>query len=120
MKKRLYGHNFEERGVYWAPRQYRGRPLLYAVDSHGDEIKRLVILEGINEDAAIEWMWCVLDAIDPVVKLELVRDTPRSPAPEPKLPPYADARAYERRLVRAAATHRHWIMPPPFKLPSSS
>ena len=62
-----------ERGVYWARYTKGGRPIAYAVDSHGDVVRRLVVLRNAHAEAAVESLWNYLDLVDPKPMLQLVR-----------------------------------------------
>lgn len=64
-----------ERGVYWAMATKKGKPMVFAVDSHGDEVRRLVLQDDswARAEAAIEHLWNHLDVVDPVSQLRLVR-----------------------------------------------
>lgn len=69
----------EPRGVYWAPYTKNGRPVLYAIKSNGDELRpRLVLQPTTSPDDAVDYLWRLLDSIDPPrPKLKLVVDTPQ-------------------------------------------
>lgn len=68
-----------QRGVYWARYTKNGRPILYAVDSKGDVVRRLVIQDDSTRraEAAIEHLWNYLDVVDPKPQLHLVSPRPR-------------------------------------------
>lgn len=99
-----------ERGVWEAPYRKDGCIVLVAVDSQGNERKRVKLLPGIAYGRAKAWLEELLDRVDPVPpprKLELVRDhaTPvRSRRQAFSHDPY-DRRAYRNRLIKDAA-HR--------------
>jgi hypothetical protein len=107
----------EERGVYWAPHRKHGYPILYAVDSRGEVVKRYVVPSHVPQDALVEWLWNYLDVVDPPVKLKLV-----DPVEEPRLHAggWGEARSYERRLSRAASRRRELYFPELIPRPSSS
>jgi hypothetical protein len=64
------------RGVYWARARQEGKPVAFAVDSNGNEVKRILADDdswGACE-IAVELAWGHLDRIDPLKPaLELVR-----------------------------------------------
>lgn len=73
-----------ERGIWWNAFPIDGYRVLVAVDSRGNERKRVVLRPGVDPVAAARWLEDVLDRLDPVPKpLQLVRDTtpsqPRRP-----------------------------------------
>jgi hypothetical protein len=72
------------RGVYWARQTKSGCKLAYAVDSNGDEVKRLRVTLPSRESAAVEILWDLLDVLDPKPRLKLVED--ETPAPSGPLP----------------------------------
>lgn len=102
------------RGVWEAPYLKDGCVVLVAIDSRGEERKRVKLLPGISYERAKAWLEELLDRVDAVPKIELVADTPlpRRPA-RPTRPirplPYSadpyDRRAYRNRLI-AQAAHR--------------
>lgn len=101
-----------ERGVWEAPYRKDGCIILVAVDSHGNERKRVKLLPGVAYARAKAWLEALLDRVDPEPpprKLELVRDRreahrPRRTRVLPSADPY-DRRAYRNRLIKDAA-HR--------------
>lgn len=68
------------RGVYWARHTKSGCKLAYAVDSTGNEVKRLRVTMPSRESAAVETLWDLLDVVDPRPELKLVEDEARHPA----------------------------------------
>jgi hypothetical protein len=56
------------RGVYWARHRKNGRLIAYAIDSDGNEVRRLVLQDESQWrcDAAVEHLWNHLDVVDPV------------------------------------------------------
>jgi hypothetical protein len=81
--------------------------VLVAIDSKGEQRKRVKLLPEISYDHAKRWLEELLDRVDPVPvrpKLELVRDTPSQRRERRPHPAHADdRRAYQRRLVQQAA-----------------
>lgn len=57
-----------ERGVYWSLATKNGHHQAFAVDSHGDEVERIVLDDNTwrRAEAAVEWLWALLDSVDPV------------------------------------------------------
>ena len=54
------------RGIYRAPYLIDGCPVLLAVTSRGERLKRVVVLRaGVSESRATEWLETVLDRLDP-------------------------------------------------------
>lgn len=90
----------EARGLYWARHRRHGYPILYAVDSRGEVVRRYVVPPHVNREMLVAWLWNHLDVVDPPVTLRLVE-----PVPEPARHAggWGQSRAYERQLVRAAA-----------------
>lgn len=74
------------RGVYWARHTKSGCKLAYAVDSTGNEVKRLRVTLPSRESAAVETLWDLLDVVDPKPELKLVDDEPK-PLAGPALAP---------------------------------
>jgi hypothetical protein len=75
------------RGVYWARHTKSGCKLAYAIDSSGDEVKRLRVTMPSRESAAVEVLWDLLDVVDPRPQLKLVQDerpTPAAAEPAPR------------------------------------
>lgn len=97
------------RGVYEAPYLVQGHAALIAVDSKGVARKHAKLLPGASYDRVKLALEQLLDRIDPVTKLELVRDhpAPRSrPKPRHHVHPAqaaSDHRAYQRRLAAQLA-----------------
>jgi hypothetical protein len=68
-----------DRGVWWADYLNRGRPVLLAVDSHGECIRRVRLERDEDEEIAREWLEGLLEHYDPPrPRLALV---PRSERP---------------------------------------
>lgn len=80
------------RGVYWARHRKNGRLIAYAIDSNGNEVRRLVLRDESQWrcDAAVEHLWDYLDLVDPAgirATLHLVKPNPptlRTDRPEPR------------------------------------
>ena len=68
------------RGVWWADYLRDGRPVLLAIDSRGECIKRVRLVRDEDEELAREWLDGLLEHYDPPRRLELVRT---APAPKP-------------------------------------
>lgn len=66
-----------ERGVYWAMATKRGQPMLFAVDSVGDEVKRVVLQDDswARGEAAVEFLWRYLEMVDPRPQISLVKES---------------------------------------------
>ena len=71
------------RGVWWAEYLVSGCPVLLAIDSHGDCIRRVRMREDVDEGLARAFLTGLLDHTDPVPPprppLRLVK--PSSPPP---------------------------------------
>ncbi len=65
------------RGVWSADYLVAGCPVLHAIDSRGNCVRRVRLAEGVDESAAREWLAGLLDHYDPVPVLRLVRPAPR-------------------------------------------
>ena len=100
-----------ERGVWLAPTRLDGCPILVAVDSCGNERKRVKLLPEIDEERAVRWLEQLLDRVDPPrPRLTLIREY-RSRGPEPKpepdgYRPWEDQLAYALRMARNRARRR--------------
>ena len=71
------------RGVYRAPYRIDGCPVLYAVTSAGERLKKIVVLRpGVSEERAVRWFEEILDRVDPRPQLRLVPDQPPSALPK--------------------------------------
>jgi hypothetical protein len=99
-----------ERGVYWAMATKKGRPMVFAVDSAGDEVLRLILKDDTwaRAEAAIEQLWRHLDMVDPRPQLCVARPV-NLPSTAPRVrresaaaeyDPYNDPRPVSLRLVR--------------------
>lgn len=68
-----------ERGVHVAPYTERGRPVVIAVNSSGDQVAAVTIADPEHADHVVERVWQILDVVDPPTpmpawpRLELVR-----------------------------------------------
>lgn len=64
-----------DRGVYWAAARRNGKLELFAVDSTGNEIKRIMLQDDSwrRAEATIEFLWRLLDMKDPVTTVVKVR-----------------------------------------------
>jgi hypothetical protein len=62
------------RGVYWAPTTKNGKPQCLAVDSHGDEIERLVVEDASWNrcEAAVRHLWNYLNVADPIASAPVI------------------------------------------------
>jgi hypothetical protein len=67
-----------ERGVYRAPYLVDGVEVLIAVDSRGVARKHVKLKAGVSESRATDWLRGLLDRVDPLPQLRLVRDDPPS------------------------------------------
>lgn len=102
------GTNAPPRGVYELPYRKDGCPVLVALDSRGDERKRVKLLPGISYDRAWSYLEALLDRVDPESeqpKLELVQERgagkTAKPARRALTPSHADDyRAYRNRLIK--------------------
>lgn len=86
-----------ERGVYWAMGTKNGKPQVFALDSRGNEVRRLVLNDDswAEAEAAIEELWQYLDEIDPVPQIRLVKPVALPPTTRKAVPeydPYNDVR----------------------------
>jgi len=54
-----------ERGVYWARYTKNGKPIAYAVDSHGEVVKRYVVQHTQFAQLAVDALWRLLENVDP-------------------------------------------------------
>jgi hypothetical protein len=92
------------RGVWEAPYLVDGYPALIAVDSRGVARKHAKLLSGASYARVKAALEALLDRIDPVPQLALVRDgsaARRSIALPPVHPAHRDDyHAYRRRLVK--------------------
>lgn len=61
-----------DRGVWWADYLSRGRPVLLAIDSRGELVKRVRLERDEDEDIAREWLDGLLEHYDPPRRLALV------------------------------------------------
>lgn len=104
-------HKLLDRGVWLAPYLFDDReqlPVLIAVDRRGVVRKHVKLRAGVDEQRATDWLWQVLDRIDPI-QLRLVEPSPTRTRREvdPRL--YEDPRSplarrrYVARLTAAAA-----------------
>jgi hypothetical protein len=62
------------RGVYRVPYLVDGAEVLIAVDSCGVARKHVKLRAGVTEERATDWLRNLLDRIDPLPQLRLVRD----------------------------------------------
>lgn len=53
------------RGVWWAPYLFAGRPVLQAIDRHGNCIKQVRVLPGVDEDIPRTYLEGFLERRDP-------------------------------------------------------
>lgn len=103
----MRGNRLLARGVWLAPYLVDRVPVLIAVDAHGVVRKHVKLRDGVDEDHATEWLWQLLDRIDPPVQLRLVKPE-ATPVP---IDHYADPRSpqslqrYRNRLISNAARH---------------
>jgi hypothetical protein len=67
------------RGVYWARYTKKGRPVCYAVDSHGEIVRRYRVESDTRLEQAIQSLWEYLDVVDPKPQLRLVGAPPLPP-----------------------------------------
>jgi len=67
-----------DRGVYLAPYLVQGFEVLIAVDSRGVARKHVKLRRGVSEPRATAWLRAFLDRVDPVPRLQLVREDPPS------------------------------------------
>jgi hypothetical protein len=74
------------RGVWWADYLINGRPVLLAIASTGELIRRVRLARDEDEEVAREWLEGLIEHYDPPRRIALVRP---SPAPRRKfyLPP---------------------------------
>lgn len=103
-----------ERGVYEADYLVQGHRVLVAIDSQGNARKHVKLTAGVSYARAKAWLEQLLDRIDPVPALRLVRrdSAPGLSAPAPASNPAQggrpthadDRRLYTRRLAQAAAS----------------
>lgn len=95
-----------DRGVWLAPYLVDEVPVLIAVDRSGVVRKHVKLREGVDEGRATDWLWHLLDKLDPPSQLRLVSE---EPAPVVPVNHYADPRSpqslqrYRQRLVANAA-----------------
>ena len=69
------------RGVYRAPYSIDGFPVLYAVTSQGERLKKIIVLRaGVSEERAVAWFEELLDRVDP--PRPALRLEPRSALPK--------------------------------------
>lgn len=69
-------HRLLPRGVHWADHLVGGCPVLLAIDSRGNCLKRVRMQPTSDEAAAREWLEGLLDHYDPVPappQLQLVK-----------------------------------------------
>lgn len=89
------------RGVHWAEYLIRGRPVLLAIDSRGELVKRVRLARDEDEEFAREWLAGLIEHYDPPRRLQLVK--PPAPAAAPAAAPSptpAPARAFKFYLPR--------------------
>lgn len=55
-----------DRGVHWADYLLRGRPVLLAIDSRGELVKRVRLAEETDEGCARAFLCGLLDHYDPL------------------------------------------------------
>lgn len=100
-----------QRGVWRAPYLVPGGvPVLIAIDRFGVVRKHIKLAAGVSELRAAGWLTELLDRVDPVPRLRLVKSFERE-RPTREIDPrlYSDPRSplakqrYIRSLVRAAA-----------------
>jgi hypothetical protein len=106
-------HALLGRGVWMAPYlTANDEAVLIAIDRRGAVRKYVKLRHGVDEQRATDWLWSVLDRIDPPLTLRLVKTAPeRAPRPPREIDPrlYEDPRSplakkrYLRSLVRNAA-----------------
>ena len=68
-----------DRGVWPAEYLIDGFPVLHAIDSKGNCLRRVRLADGVDEDAAHEWLAGLLEHYDPRPALRLVK--PDRPPP---------------------------------------
>lgn len=61
------------RGVYWARYTKNGKPIVYAVNSSGDVVRRYVVQLPTRAELAVAALWEYLDVVDPKPQLKLVK-----------------------------------------------
>lgn len=80
MHRQAASEELEGRGVYRDRRRSTdGLPIWYAVNSQGNEVKRVKQLPGVSADRIVGYLWGLLDARDPLpdrAPLALVKDEP--------------------------------------------
>lgn len=64
-----------DRGVWWADYLSRGRPVLLAIDSRGECLRRVRLDRDEDEEIAREWLDGLIEHYDPPRRLVLVRPT---------------------------------------------
>lgn len=64
------------RGVWFADYLIRGRPVLLAIDSRGECVKRVRLVRDEDEEIARDWLDGLIEHYDPPRRLELLRTEP--------------------------------------------
>lgn len=67
-----------DRGVHFADYLLRGRPVLLAIDSRGECLKRVRLVRDEDEDMAREWLEGLIEHYDPPLCLTLIRPSAAS------------------------------------------
>lgn len=83
----------KERGVHWADYLNRGRPVLLAIDSRGECIRRVRLERDEDEEIAREWLDGLLEHYDP-------------PRPRLVLLPQTSQRHYTPQFFLSLLRHR--------------
>lgn len=105
------------RGVWRAPYTVDQVPVLIAVDRFGNVRKHLKLRPGVDVDHASDWLWLLLDRLDPAPQLRLVAPTQDRPTREIDPALYEDARSplakkrYLRYLAQQAAAKMPRVTP---------
>lgn len=74
--------NVHPRGIWRAPYQRDGYPVIIAVDSRGRRVAEVVLCRGVTPSRVKRFLTEVLDSADPRVRLKLVT----SPSPAASAP----------------------------------
>ena len=89
--------------------------VLVAIDRHHRERKRVALREGVSEERAIEYLWDLLDRVDPPVTLRLVTDAPPAAPVRREIDPrlFSDPRSplAKRRYINGLVKNAARAMP---------
>lgn len=96
-----------QRGVWEAPYRVDGVRVLIAVDRFGNARKHVKLTAKVDPIRAADWLSQLLDRIDPLPELRLVKPPERAPTIDPEMysdprSPYAEKR-YRQAIARRAA-----------------